>query len=108
LRVLLDNLLGNAWKFTARQDHATLEVGREPGLEAFYVKDNGVGFAMDQAGRLFTPFQRLHAAEDFPGTGIGLALSRRIVGRHGGRIWIQAERGLGTTVYFTLQPRPRP
>jgi len=108
LRVLLDNLIGNAWKFTAKNPGARLEVGREAGLQAYYVKDNGVGFPMAQAGRLFTPFQRLHAAEEFPGTGIGLALARRIVGRHGGRIWVQSEPEVGTTVYFTLQPRPGP
>jgi hypothetical protein len=108
LRVLLDNLVGNAWKFSSKKPGACIEVGREPGLKAYYVKDNGVGFPMAHAGRLFTPFQRLHSAEDFPGTGIGLALARRVVGRHGGRIWVQSEPDLGTTVYFTLQPQPGP
>jgi two-component system sensor histidine kinase/response regulator len=104
LRILLQNLLGNAWKFTAGRAPARIELGlhsahSEP---VYYIRDNGVGFDMAYAGRLFTPFQRLHAADAFPGTGIGLATSQRIVQRHGGRIWLEGDVGLGATVFFTL------
>jgi signal transduction histidine kinase len=102
--VLLENLLGNAWKFSARQPQARIEVTsewRDGGL-VFLVRDNGAGFHMDYAKRLFEPFQRLHSASEFPGTGIGLASAHRIVTRHGGRIWAQAAPGQGATFYFTL------
>ena len=104
LRILLQNLLGNAWKFTAGRTPARIELGllaahSEP---VYYVRDNGVGFDMAYSGRLFTPFQRLHAADAFPGTGIGLATSQRIVQRHGGRIWLEGDVGRGATVFFTL------
>jgi PAS domain S-box-containing protein len=100
LRVVLENLLGNAWKFTARTEGATIEVGRTD--TAFFVRDNGVGFDMAYAGKLFTAFQRLHTEAEFPGTGIGLATVRRIVGRHQGRVWVEAEPGRGTTFFFSL------
>ncbi|WP_158307842.1 sensor histidine kinase [Ramlibacter tataouinensis] len=108
VRQLLANLIGNAWKFTARQEHARIEVGRQPleaGSErAFYVSDNGVGFDMAHARHLFSPFQRLHPAADFQGSGIGLATVQRIALRHGGRVWAQARPGEGATFFFTLGP----
>lgn len=104
LRTVMQNLLGNAWKFTEPRDAPVIEVGSEPGAHGpvFYVRDNGVGFDMAHAARLFTPFQRLHTASEFPGTGIGLATVQRVVERHGGQIWAQAAPGQGCTVYFTL------
>ncbi|MBI4989958.1 MAG: response regulator [Rhodocyclales bacterium] len=105
LRILLANLLGNAWKYTARRDAARIEFGREmkDGQPAFFVRDNGIGFDSAQAaGKLFKPFQRLHSAEEAPGSGIGLATVRRIVTKHGGRIWAESEKGDGATFWFTL------
>jgi signal transduction histidine kinase len=103
LRNLLQNLLGNAWKFSAGRPGA-VEVGAElrAGERVFHVRDPGVGFDMARAGRLFEPFQRMHAADEFPGTGIGLATVQRIVARHGGRAWVQSAPDQGTTVCFTL------
>jgi signal transduction histidine kinase len=103
IRVVLENLIGNAWKFTARQDQPRIEVGRGPG-RAFVVRDNGAGFDMRYAGRLFGPFQRLHSSDEFEGTGIGLATVQRIVNRHGGRVWAEGEPGRGAAFYFTLEP----
>jgi PAS domain S-box-containing protein len=108
LRILLENLLDNAWKFTRRQPHAQVEVGtvrRADGSTAFFVRDNGVGFDPTYAAKLFAPFQRLHAVSDFPGTGIGLATVRRIVHRHGGQVWAEGSPGDGACVSFTLEPR---
>lgn len=104
LTVALGNLVDNAWKFTSRREAARIAFGAEAkdGGVAYFVKDNGTGFDMAYAGKLFQPFQRLHAMRDFPGTGIGLATVKRIVERHGGRVWIEAEPGEGTTVYFCL------
>ena len=104
LTVMLENLLGNAWKFTSKQSAASIEVGTElRGNETVYlVRDNGAGFAMEHATKLFAPFQRLHAASDFEGTGIGLATVYRVVTRHGGRVWAEAEPGQGATFFFTL------
>jgi len=104
IRVLLENLLRNAWKFTSKQPHARIEVGAETqeGVLAYYVRDNGAGFDMAHAGKLFEPFQRLHAATDFPGTGIGLATVSRITLRHGGRAWARGAVDNGATFYFTL------
>jgi PAS domain S-box-containing protein len=102
LRTLLDNLLGNAFKFTAGIEHPVVEVGqREAGV--FFVKDNGVGFDAMRAGDVFTPFKRCHGEHEFPGTGIGLASARRVVDRHGGRIWAESREGDGATIWFTLQ-----
>jgi len=100
----LDNLIGNAWKFTARAADARIEFRADitDTETVFLVKDNGAGFDMAHAGALFQPFQRLHSEADFPGTGIGLATVRRIVDRHGGRIWAEGTVGRGATVFFTV------
>jgi signal transduction histidine kinase len=103
LRVVLDNLLGNAWKYTGRQAEAHVRVQAEPG-GAFAVADDGVGFDPATAGRLFEAFERLPSASAFPGTGIGLATVRRIVERHGGKVWAEGHPGHGATVRFTLGP----
>jgi signal transduction histidine kinase len=104
LAVALENLLGNAWKFTSKREQAVVAFGRENvgGEARFFVRDNGAGFAMADAGKLFQPFYRLHKSSEFDGTGIGLATVARIVSRHGGRIWAEAKSGEGATFYFTL------
>jgi PAS domain S-box-containing protein len=107
MRVLMENLLGNAWKFTSRERAARIEVGRL-GEGAFFVRDNGVGFDMAYASKLFTAFQRLHTEAEFPGTGIGLATVRRIIARHQGAIWAESQVGRGTTFYFSLSDAPPP
>ena len=99
-RVLLENLLSNAWKFSANASSPRVEVGECAG--ALFVRDNGAGFNMAHAQKLFTPFQRLHAAHEYPGTGIGLATAHRIVDRHGGRIWAESQVGSGATFFFEL------
>jgi PAS domain S-box-containing protein len=107
LRVVLQNLLDNAVKYTQRQRTATIEIGAlrlESGETAVFVRDNGVGFDMRYSDRLFGVFQRLHRAEEFEGTGIGLATARRVVHRHGGRIWGEGEPDRGACFYFTVQP----
>jgi signal transduction histidine kinase len=101
LRALFDNLLGNAWKFVAKRDDAVIEFGQRDGA-VFFVRDNGAGFDMAYAAKLFVPFQRLHATTEYAGTGIGLATVQRIVRRHGGRIWAEGEVDKGATFYFTL------
>jgi signal transduction histidine kinase len=105
IRSALDNLLDNAWKFTARRDDAAIEFATVPVGDAricCYVRDNGAGFDSAYVSKLFQPFQRLHDAEDFPGTGVGLATVRRIIDRHGGRTWAEGIVGGGATIYFTL------
>ncbi|HAF54751.1 MAG TPA: PAS domain-containing sensor histidine kinase [Thauera sp.] len=104
MHVLLDNLLRNAWKFTSRTPDARIRFGarREGGRIVFQVEDNGAGFDMHYANKLFKPFQRLHAQHEFPGTGIGLATIHRIVGRHDGRIWVDAQPGAGARFSFVL------
>jgi signal transduction histidine kinase len=104
LRVVMENLLGNAWKFSAKVKEAHIEVGRTAIdiEEVFFIRDNGAGFDMSYADKLFGAFQRLHGAEEFPGTGVGLATVQRIIDRHGGRIWAKSEVGKGATFYFTL------
>jgi PAS domain S-box-containing protein len=108
LRVLLDNLLGNAWKFTSKHATAHIELGCEQvdGTRVYYVRDNGVGFDMAYAAKLFTPFGRLHTHAEFAGTGIGLATVHRIVRRHGGRLWAQSAEHQGATFRFTLPSDP--
>ena len=104
LRALLENLLGNAWKFTGAQASAKITFGVETNGEGrvYFVRDNGAGFDMAYANKLFTPFQRLHSASEFAGTGIGLATVERIVQRHGGRIWAKGAVGDGASFHFTL------
>jgi two-component system sensor histidine kinase/response regulator len=104
VRILLANLLNNAWKFTASEKEPRIEVGTEivDGASRVYVRDNGVGFDMIYAHRLFGAFQRLHSQSDFEGAGIGLATARRIINRHGGRIWAEGAVGEGATFYFVL------
>jgi light-regulated signal transduction histidine kinase (bacteriophytochrome) len=103
LRVVLENLLGNAWKYTSGHAHARIEFGRlGQGEHVFYVRDDGAGFDPAHAGKLFQPFQRLHRVDEFEGHGIGLATVQRIVGRHGGRAWAEGAVENGATIYFTL------
>jgi light-regulated signal transduction histidine kinase (bacteriophytochrome) len=104
LQVMLQNLLGNAWKFTAKLPHARVEVGctQYDGHTVYCVRDNGAGFDMAYADKLFAPFQRLHTTDEFEGLGIGLATVQRIVHRHGGRIWAEGAVDHGATFYFTL------
>ena len=99
---VMENLLGNAWKFSSGQPEAEIAVGRSSAQSAFFVRDNGAGFDMAYADKLFGTFQRLHNVSEYPGTGIGLATVARVIGRHGGRIWAQAAPGKGATFFFTL------
>lgn len=104
LRIVLENLLGNAFKFTAKKQVARIELGSmyANGVFTYFVRDNGAGFDMAYASKLFGPFQRLHRFEDFPGTGVGLATVQRIIRRHGGEIWVEAGVEKGATFFFTL------
>lgn len=110
IRTVLENLVGNAWKFTSRRDEAVIEFGSLPNRDAevcCYVRDDGAGFDANYLGKLFQPFQRLHTAQQFPGNGIGLASVRRIVERHGGRIWAEGQVDHGATFHFTLNAGPK-
>ena len=106
LRQALLNLIGNAFKYTGKTAQPRVEIGceRRKSEDVLFVHDNGAGFDMKYAGKLFGVFQRLHPGKDFEGTGVGLAIVQRIVTRHGGRIWAHAEPGKGATFYFTLAP----
>jgi light-regulated signal transduction histidine kinase (bacteriophytochrome) len=105
IRTVLQNLIDNAWKYTAKRDSATIEFGTTATDDAgvcCYVRDNGAGFDPAFGGNLFQPFQRLHAVTEFPGSGIGLASVRRIIERHGGRVWAEGAVDRGATFYFTV------
>jgi light-regulated signal transduction histidine kinase (bacteriophytochrome) len=104
LKVVLENLLGNAWKFTEKKSSATIAFGKaeHQGRPAYFVRDDGAGFDMSHADKLFGAFQRLHPQRDFPGNGIGLATVQRIIHRHGGQVWAESPPGKGATFYFTL------
>jgi light-regulated signal transduction histidine kinase (bacteriophytochrome) len=108
LRIALENLLGNAWKFTTREPSARIEFGQTQvaGEPTYFVRDNGAGFDMTYVDKLFTPFQRLHLASEFPGSGVGLATVQRIIHRHAGRVWAEGLTGQGATFHFTIG-RPR-
>jgi light-regulated signal transduction histidine kinase (bacteriophytochrome) len=110
LKIMLENLLGNAWKFTSRKAVAKIEFGRiqKAGETVFFVHDNGAGFDQKYVDKLFAPFQRLHSPSEFPGTGIGLATVQRVVRRHGGRIWAEAAVNEGATFFFTLKGMKKP
>ena len=104
IEIALQNLLDNAWKYTSKSPHARVDVGCQQNSDGntYYIRDNGAGFDMQYANKLFKAFQRLHTVDDFPGTGIGLATVYRVIDRHGGRVWAEAELDRGATFYFTL------
>lgn len=111
LGLALENLVSNAWKFTGKRDHACIEFFAEPqpdGRTAFCIRDNGAGFDMSGAAQLFEPFRRLHRESEFPGTGVGLAIVRRVMNKHGGDVWVQAAKGEGATFRFVLEPAEHP
>ena len=104
LQILMQNLLDNAWKYSSKCPNTRIEFGvkSQGDKKVYFVMDNGVGFDMKRADKLFTPFQRLHSDREYAGTGIGLAIAQRVVQRHGGRIWAESETGKGATFFFTL------
>src|SRR3990170_2028655 len=106
VRMALENIIGNAWKYTSKIEQSIIELGLlgfEDGMAVFFVADNGVGFSAEYAEIIFEPFKRLHSAEEFAGTGVGLATVKRIIERHGGRVWAKSEPGKGATFFFSLQ-----
>jgi len=108
MRIVLDNLLSNAWKFTEKQAKAKIEFGlwkTEGSVKAYFIRDNGAGFDMAYSDKLFAPFQRLHVDDEFPGTGIGLATVRRIINRHGGKVWAEGEIDKGASFYFSINEK---
>jgi len=109
-RIVFDNLIGNAWKFTGKVERPQIAFGvdERPPRRTYFVRDNGAGFDMSYVSKLFSPFQRLHSGDEFPGTGIGLATVARVVDRHGGRIWAEGEVGKGTTIFFTIGDPSQP
>ncbi len=110
LRILIENLLGNAWKFSSKAPRSSIEVAftrHDDGTHELVVRDNGVGFPMDRADKLFSPFHRLHSPEEFPGSGIGLAIVQRIAARHGGRTWAESAPGDGATFHVLFAPPPK-
>ncbi|MDP4289765.1 MAG: response regulator [Bacteroidota bacterium] len=104
MTIALENLIGNAWKYSSKERNAEIRFGmiEDKGKSIFYVQDNGAGFDMSKSDQMFNPFQRLHSSQEFPGTGVGLATVRRIIERHGGKIWAEGALGIGATFYFSL------
>ena len=104
MRIMLENILANAWKFTGKKEKTEIEFNiiHKNGQKVYFIHDNGAGFDMEHSKKMFAPFQRFHSMEEFPGTGIGLAIVNRIIGRHEGRVWVESLPDRGTTVYFTL------
>lgn len=109
VRQILQNLIGNAIKFSVKSEQPRIEVGWQElaGQVVYYVRDNGLGFDMQYANKLFSMFERLHGSGEFPGSGVGLAIVKRLVERHGGRVWAESRPGAGATFYFTLSPKSR-
>ncbi len=105
VKIILQNLLANAWKFTSKKSDTRIEFGKisRGGAEVLFVRDNGAGFNSKYADKLFIPFQRLHSTAEFEGSGIGLAIVQRIINRHSGRVWAEGETDRGATFYFTLK-----
>lgn len=105
VRMLLENLLGNSWKYTSKQPKAIIEMGKteEAGRQVFFIRDNGMGFGMDDAEKIFEPFHRLQPVDEIPGTGVGLATVRRIIHRHGGKVWAEGQTDSGATFYFQFE-----
>ncbi len=106
ISMVLENLIANSIKFARTGRRTQIQIGQtdSPKGRCFYVRDNGIGFDMAYTLKIFVPFERLHREDDYPGTGIGLANAKRIIERHGGDIWAEAEPGVGATFYFTLEP----
>jgi len=104
LRIVLENLIGNAWKFTSKHSTARIEFGLQSQKEipVYFVRDDGAGFDMNHAQKLFGAFQRLHTNAEFPGTGIGLATVQRVIHRHGGKVWAEGEVEKGAVLYFSI------
>jgi light-regulated signal transduction histidine kinase (bacteriophytochrome) len=104
MEVVLSNIIGNAWKFTSKTANARIEFGaiEQGGKTVYYIRDNGAGFDPEHREKMFMPFHRLHLDEEFEGTGIGLAISERIIRRHGGKTWAEGSAGKGATIFFTL------